>query len=178
MNYMYQFDSAAWTWRMPGVPNGRIRRSDRPLNYSITPLPSLVKNALNENVGLGGPASRRALWGYNGDMYMSPADGLIDWNKNNAIDPVMLPIYLDINWQTDQGDGCPVDDPADATPLKGYDDWNHLQYNFRLSDAFAKGGNLPPAAANELNAQANSPEIPSDIYLNPWGAAITIKTAS
>jgi hypothetical protein len=166
MNYLYQLDNAGWTWKMPGTADGKLMRSDRPLNYSVSALPPLDKNALNENVALGGPAGRRALWGYDGADVMSPADGLIDWNYSGAINPGVLPGYLDINWHLGQGNGCPADYPAGATPLKGYEDWSHLVYNFRLSHAFAQGGNLPEAPVSLLDAQQEAPEIPSDVALN------------
>ncbi len=166
MNYLYQFDNAAWAWKMPGIADGEVRRSERPLNYSLTPLPNLVKTAINETAGIGGPAGRRALWANSGDMWMSPADGPIDWNHDSAIDPGVVAGYFDVNWQKDMGDGCPQNYPAGATPLTGYDDWHNLIYNMRLTHDYALGGDLPPVTTNQASPQAVTPEIPSDIYLN------------
>jgi hypothetical protein len=167
MNYLYQFENSGWTWKMPGIADGQVRRADRPLNYSREALNPLVKTALSETAGIGGPAGRRALWGHSGDAYISPADGSIDWNFNGVINAGMLGVFQDINWQKDQGTGCPPGRPADNTPLKGYDDWNNLVYNFRLSHAFTTGGNLPPVVKNSVEAvTADDQEIPSNVYLD------------
>jgi hypothetical protein len=167
MNYLYQFDVGANTWKMPGVEDGEVRRTDRPLNYSTSALPDLVKTALNETAGVGGSAGRRAVWGHNGEMWMSPAGGSIDWNYNGAINPGVLAGFNDINWQTIMGSGCPPGDPGDATPLNGNADWNTLVYNFRQTSDFAKGGNLPPAPKKaDTPGESGSGEIPASVYLD------------
>jgi hypothetical protein len=143
MSYAYQFQNAGLAWPMPFRMNNTMLRSGRPLDYSALALPSLTKTSLLENAGIGGPAHRLALWGHAGDTFLSPTDGPIDWNLDDAISGMALAGYQDINWQTVHG-GCPANRPAGAIVLEGYDDWAHLNYNFRAGAPFARGGDLLP----------------------------------
>ena len=180
MNYLYQFNNAGWAWKVPNVTDNSAKlRSNRPLDYSSSALPDLNKDALIEGNGLGVPAGRRVMWlAPNGVKMISPGGQWIDWNFNGVQDAGMLPGYLDINWQ-DGNDGCPTNDPGTGSHilLAGYDDWSNLQYNFRATDAFAKGGNLPPAmvqsttrestAADYLNGGLGDTDDDEDGILNP-----------
>ncbi len=91
-------------------------------------------------------------------IVVTPADQPIDWRKDGDV--------TDINVNADvnrfPSEGCPANS---FELLRGYDDWDNLQYNFRASPDFADGIHLTAATVVELTreeALALSPDSDGD----------------
>ena len=109
-------------------------RTNRPIDYSGRALPLLNEGAMNENVGIGGPAGGRTLYGYEkalaigkapGTLAVGPATGWVDWDGNGRRDAVSS--SNDANFLA-RIPACPAS-PGDA--LMGHDDWRNLVFDFR-----------------------------------------------
>jgi uncharacterized repeat protein (TIGR01451 family) len=109
---------------------------NRPLDYSSKELDNLEEKALNEMKGIGGPSGRLTVYGVGGKKQDPvPADATkIDWNGMNSFETSLVP--ADINF-IDAIEGCSKASPKQT--LNGYDDWEHVRYNFRDSGDFADG---------------------------------------
>ena len=159
MNYSYTYNFGGQAFNLSNVR----ARTNRPLDYSRQALPDLNRNALNEGVGIGGPAGYRALWGVDLTPHVAPADGPIDWNGNGFVDPNNLSGFFDI---TSIFDGLQLLDcyglkrPPITQTLQSYDDWAHLRYNFRTAGDYALSGN--PL----LRGGTRPIELTADQYLN------------
>ncbi|MBI1741614.1 DUF11 domain-containing protein [Candidatus Acetothermia bacterium] len=138
----------------------------RPLDYSREALPTLDENNLNELAGIGGPAGRLAVYGVNGQAFTAPADGPIDWNLNGT---GSTPVQADINYIASSGCG-----PSPGQQLAGFEDWNHLDFNFRDSvffkegfhTTFLTGFNVVGITATEALAMAKSADFDGDGFSN------------
>jgi hypothetical protein len=155
MNYAYQLNNSGLAVDLPGIPNGTLVRTNRPLDYSRSVLPSpdgLDENSLNEPNGIGGPAGQRILFGGAlGESMVGPASGPIDWNgdgeKTNGVSQII----------SDLPAVSPACNSDVASVPRGGDDWSHLQYNFRISpdwqDRLHSAGNGASLDTEELTAE-------------------------
>jgi len=140
MNYSRQFEDF-----VPG----------RPLDYSRTALPDLDENQLSEPDGIGGAPGQTNVFfvdtdgdGYNDHYAYLATHSPVNWNWNtNATETAVAkdinslvvgwhgpaPVWMD-----------PARGAADAALaiLHGFNDWAHLQYNFRASASYGKGVDL------------------------------------
>jgi hypothetical protein len=104
------------------------------LDYSTQQMPDLHEFGLNELTGIGGPIGVQVPIGpKGGPRRLANMDGPVDWSNSDQ-DADGLPendmgVLIDIN-----GDGV-----LSAFPLTGYEDWSHLQYNFRRNPAASDG---------------------------------------
>jgi hypothetical protein len=148
MNYLYQFNEDGYAvMGVPGVPVNTSARTNRPLDYSPTPLATLNKNSLNENLGVGGPPYRILFGGpfkdggqqIPGSELIGPANGPVDWNNNGRFE---AGIAAQINTLTNE-----MDTPAALAiaTLQGHDDWSNLVYSFRgwYLENVANGSDIP-----------------------------------
>ena len=101
----------------------------RPLDYSRAALPTLEESALDESLGVQGPAGRNVVYGVGGQARVAPADGPIDWNGDRSIGGVVSGNPDDVGWCSSGG----------GETLTGADDWAALQYNFAVSPDYASG---------------------------------------
>lgn len=146
MNYAYQFDRMGRAAPgVPGVPNGAgtiIARTHRKLDYSHGPSTDLNEANLPDNVVLGAPAGWNVIYAVQVGVHGAPhyedfigRDGHIDWDNNPATPACTTCRPHDVSWRA-----IPPGDHA--YPLSGgWDDWTHLEPNFRLGfwDAPAAG---------------------------------------
>jgi hypothetical protein len=167
------------------------------LDYSREELPPLNENDLNEHLGVQDGDDVTAYWyelnilGHGlilqGIAY-APANGPIDWNRKDGIQK-SVSSDTNYNWFSDfvnNKDFCGV---RGIQILKGYDDWKHLQYNFRDSNGLADGAH-PDVITNELtsedvkilNEMSNTynitflpPLILTDPYKLKYGTTLPIK---
>jgi len=139
----------------------------RPLDYSNQTLPPLNENGgLNEPAGIGGPAGRYTVFGLNGVTTITSANGPINWNGTGGSGD--MNVSADINY-IDAIAACRV---ADKSTLNGYNDWNGLVYNFRVSPDFAEGvprttpHTAPEISDNQAVMAAQSVDFDGDGYSN------------
>jgi len=136
---------------------------NRPLDYTSaakgTNLGPLNENGgLDEMKGIAGPAGRLAVYGVNGKWRTAAANAPIDWNGINGLEPSL--VSADINYistisSISESGGC--DKPSQNQTLNGFDDWQHIQYNFRESSDFAdgvRGPSLPELTGDEVVAMS------------------------
>lgn len=165
MNYLWQTPKP---WLRGGI--GRDRWGDYFPNYSEAPLPNLDENALSELAGIqGSPRTIRVPYSIpdgslncdSGDICVSaPSEaclryaafgGPVDWDNDcDTTPPTAMP--LDIN---------SVESSTGASPgdlLTGFNDWIHLQYDFRRTRGFADGAALTDSPV-EI-------DLATDLYLN------------
>jgi uncharacterized repeat protein (TIGR01451 family) len=130
-----------------------VIRTNRPLDYSQSELPPLIENnTLDENVGIGGPAGQRTLFGDNiGTTWVGLSSGPIDWNGNYNLE---APISSDVNFISSNA-ACQA---SAGEVLTGHDDWSNLVYNFRASSDFADG--------THLTSDIAGPELTEAEYLD------------
>lgn len=134
----------------------------RPLDYSRQTLPTLNElneaspngaKGLDEPKGIGGPVGRKVVYDSNNTVYNDPrgllfglpdADKPIDWNGDD--DDTDVGVQADVNFLrvTNKAFATTVMCPASPGQknLTGFNDWEHLDYNFRDSGAYADGVHL------------------------------------
>lgn len=148
----------------------------RKLDYSAQVLPLLDETALDETVGIAGPADRLVVYGVhqsgNVARPLPLASGAIDWNgdgdstdvdatlPSGEPDPNYLRVVL----------GCDVPSPA-QTNLTGYDDWANIVYDFRASSNYADGVQTseydkPSLNAEDVDAMAAGADMDGDGFMN------------
>ena len=147
MNYARNFNAAGEAANIPGVPDGKLIRSSRKLDYSRSALPALFEFSLNEAAGIGGPAGERTLYAVDGERRVGPADAAIDWNSDH--DVLDTDVDSDINYIR----GAAASVPGGAEILYGHDDWANLIYVFRAAPHFAARGASLDMAGGEATAQ-------------------------
>ncbi len=128
---------------------------NRTLDYSNQTLPTLNESSLNENLGIQGPSNRRVIFGNHttGNLFLPlpSASGSVDWNGNGTIDPLATigGVNPDPNYIIVAGSSCAI--PIPGQVLNGFNDWNNIVYNFRLSSDFADGVRITPPEEPELS---------------------------
>src|SRR3989442_1764640 len=145
--------------------------TDRPLTYSDRVLLTLDEVVgLSELAGLGPlaltlPAGAKTTYAAStstttGTAILASAIGPINWNANAK--STDTGVKLAIN-KIGSGTGC---DGA-GTSLAGFNDWDHLQYNFRASFDFADGVHSTTDEAQEITAeQAQAQSAAADADAN------------
>ena len=131
MNYAYQFNSPV---------------NPFPLDYSRQTLLTLNEASLAESAGIGGYSGNIAFGpptGIPARLKVASGAGAINWNLNTTTDPNVV---RDLNKFGIAG--CP-DSPGET--LAGFDDWAHINFNFRASVDFGDGAHT-----------FETPEITSD----------------
>ena len=137
----------------------------RPLDYSNRKLATLNETDLNEAAGIGGPGGPFTVFGSFGNpangitngmadraVFVRPANGPLDWNGNGIA--TNQHVNADVNFFQytidTNDDGRPdqivsINSPSPTEELGGFDDWQNLVYNFRVSPDFADGvhGTVP-----------------------------------
>jgi hypothetical protein len=136
----------------------------RPLDYSRGALRTLDENDLDESAGLDGPADRFALYGDpNGAIKFAFADNSeIDWNHDGTI----ANSVADVN-RIAIVPGCGTPSPGET--LHGFDDWSHLDYNFRDAASYADGVHTTHADPDPTDAaveQVTQDDSDSDGLIN------------
>jgi hypothetical protein len=128
MNYMFQRD---------GIPSLPAPFETHHFNYSDEALPDLNENDLDENLGIGD--------GVFYTMYTRPDGSFsgwvagnrsIDWNDDGNISDG---VSANINRLARDGQ---VEYDDDRIVLRGYDDWDNLQLNFRNDWDWLEGVHL------------------------------------
>jgi hypothetical protein len=147
MNYARQFNSAGDAAHIPGIPDGKLVRLIRKLDYSRSALPTLLEFSLDEASGVGGPAGERFLYGVDGIRRVGPANGPVDWNSNGTADETGL--NLDINYIKGAADS----NPKSGESFFGHDDWSRLIFSSRVSSQFGLSLADVGTGASELTAQ-------------------------
>ncbi len=130
----------------------------RPLNYSISLLPTLNESNLSEPLGIGGSPGDFTAFGPPPEQTNVNASNGIDWNRDG--DTTDVGVAANVNNFGDGGFG---------SVLTGYDDWANLKYNFRASVDFADGIHLTVLEADEVNideAELISPDTDGDNVVN------------
>jgi ELWxxDGT repeat protein len=143
----------------------------RILDFSPAVLPTLDENALDEMLGVQGPADRFTVYGPGeGQVHVVPAEGPVDWNLDVLTYGI---VKADINYGNTPH--------VVGEVLTGFDDWSHIIYNIRDLCAhrskytqglpFAEGsGNddLTAALANDVDGDGivNAHDNCSGVY-NP-----------
>lgn len=164
LNYNYQVED------VPGIR--------RPLDFSRSALPDLNEAALDERVGIQGPAGRETPYGPD-PLMTAAADGPIDWNRNGVIDPG--PVTADIN----SGPSCDAGSSA-ATLLKGGEDWTRIQYGTEFAKTVITGGAGEPGPVNARRThvdltpaqlEAMSPDTDGDGVINLYDNCVYVSNA-
>jgi len=112
----------------------------RALDYSLSALPTLDENHLDESVGIQGPPGRITLFQFvpsassAGFPVRGASNGPIDWDRDG--DDTDTGLSLNISNIVQKGDSCNTNV---RTLLTGFDDWSNLLYSFRNSPDFADG---------------------------------------
>jgi uncharacterized repeat protein (TIGR01451 family) len=123
----------------------------RPLDYSRLILTPLNETSLSEPAGVGGPATRQAVWGVGGGAAPRhrAANLPLDWNNDG--DAIDLGVSGDINLIPVAGCGIPDGLIAgiagrDRIELRSQNDWVNLLYDLRLSlGVYDDGATIRPA---------------------------------
>jgi hypothetical protein len=144
MNYLYQMS----TYLAP----------HRPLDYSESVVSSINENSINDNVGIGQtvpPNLTAVVPGYNvtSNTYYSlinttAGSSPFDWNRNGRIDSG--PYVFDVH-NTNSVGNCDIvnNGPTIVPILHSFNDWAHLNFNFRSdSSGFQDGLSLPLTPQN------------------------------
>lgn len=119
----------------------------RPLTYSPSVLDPLDEAALDETLGVPGPAGRNVVHGLFGAGRLDPTNAPIDWDGDGKKTDTNT--AEDINFS--DAYNC-KSDGLSPTPLTGFDDWSHLVYSFRASSEVADGAPVVPADTPEPTA--------------------------
>jgi CSLREA domain-containing protein len=144
MRYGHQFNEAGFAWGVGVLPFDQLIRTNRPLDYSHSALPTLQENGgLNEAAGIQGPVGLLTLYGSFGQRRIGPSDGAIDWNSDLVFGG--RNVTSDVNWILDKR-SLP---PSPGQALTGYDDWSNLVYDFRSSARFPDGQHGDDAGGDE-----------------------------
>jgi hypothetical protein len=154
-----------YVWQTIGLQPGDI------FDYSRDPLPALGEGSLNEALGIQDGAARTTFFGppsnldgvdqpvgapdgfLNDDWSIGAGQGAIDWNQ--SCQPVATPgcdtqnpVAADIN---NMGIGnCRA---SSVSPLTGYDDWDHLELNFRYTGDWVDGVHRSAADQQDMTVQ-------------------------
>ena len=150
MNYLFNFNRSGKPIASLNAPSPT--RTDAPIDFSDSPrLDALVETDLNESLGINGPLGQRTLFGRNGDRYIAPSNGPIDWNTSTLVTPgtehdtgVTSTVHFISNIRECAGNSTSLE------TLTGYDDWNNLDYNFRIKPEFANSEISPSGEVDEL----------------------------
>jgi uncharacterized repeat protein (TIGR01451 family) len=140
--------------------------STRPLNYSSQDLANLNENeGLSEPMGIDGPARRKTLYGVRGEPRVGSANHSIDWNGDG--DKEDTHVTSDVNYIRVIND-C---SPSPRQLLTGFNDWKHLQYNFRGTPDYADGVHTtavqePERTAEQIEREAQSIDFDGDGITN------------
>jgi probable HAF family extracellular repeat protein len=146
MRYGRQFNESGAASGLPGVADGTLVRLNRALDYSRQQPHELLvleedpnRGGLDENLGAGGPAGQRTLFGgFAGGRQVSLSSGPIDWNGNG--DSTETGVEADVNFIADKA-SCPA---SPGQTLVVQTDWNTLDYNFEDAPGFADGDQRTP----------------------------------
>lgn len=142
------------------------------LDYSRQVLNPLDESALSENAGIEPNTADWTIWGAvdpgTGTIgsWFSPGNLVVDWDVDGIIDdaptrPNPLTVNVDINnlnitgcgRRVPLGGGSTDPQPSPGQTLRGYDDWNNLDYNFRDARTFSEGEHGPVPPIPELTAE-------------------------
>ena len=160
MSYTRQFNESA-------TPGGT--RTNRPLNYSPSPLPPLIETSLVEAAGISGPSGQRILFGTgSGTPALGQSSGAVDWNGSGGTNPGT--VAVDINWLNSIG-ACST--ASASQTLQGFNDWTNLIYQFQGSQDFSDGQSLTAnvggpemSVADAINSTLGSLDIDGDGVAN------------
>ena len=119
------------------------------LDYSRQAIATLNENALIEAAGVGfsaaeGFAARRVQVGPF-PLQQVPLAGNVDWDRNGTLDPAPVSVDVNIGFADTNHDGFVND--ADKTPgeiLRGFDDWQNLQFVMTGFQKFSDGDKETP----------------------------------
>jgi outer membrane protein assembly factor BamB len=168
MNYAFQLNK----WAFVDSARTTTDRTDRPVDYSHTQLPTLDKAGLNESVGIG-VQGRKTLYGdtpfANGNGVHRVAriapSGAIDWNGDGQVqgliqclDPITTaatPCTPEWYKPSRQSSGNVA--PSSTAALEGHDDWSNLNLDFRSSLTFGSNGR-PGANLSEMPFESDALE--------------------
>ena len=148
MSYTLQFSSPILT---------------RPLDFSRLLMPPLDETALSEFDGTSlAVANLKIAYGPAGGIVrpaIVTAGPLIDWNRSGTVSGPGQTVASDINKTTgsatNPSGGCPVS-PGEV--LTGFDDYAHLEFNFRASTDYAEGTHLTIDPVDQSGAPVVDPE--------------------
>jgi hypothetical protein len=155
MNYMWSYRSAVPSQLPPNTPARAFANSWK-LDYSERVFPTLDKNRLDEQAGIGGHAgdvTKVGPW----PMVIVPESGPVDWNRDGDFNDVVT-TSVDINQDQSGVAGA-------GTVLGGYDDWSNLILNFRHSAEYLREfgrGNGAPAPAATFEDEPED-DLPPDV---------------
>ena len=133
-----------YSFQLPG-PMKLFSSVKRPLDYSRSEItPSLNETALIESIGIGAsePSGLFTIYGPLENTTVVQTGNQIDWNDDGDFDDAVDRNINRVRF------AC--DNDLLFTELKGHDDWNNLDYDFKDSDHFAEGIHPAPDEITEL----------------------------
>jgi hypothetical protein len=176
MNYSFQ---------LRGIPNPMgdlfnpsINMNIR-LDYSSEVLDTLNESSLLENDGIG-DGTDFTIWSPDdgGSLLFGPGDMRLDWNGDNAVnDPFTVSVDVNNLGKTDCGlDGNRDVNTIPGQTLKGFNDWDNIDYNFRDNSEFADGAHEEPSEIRELPAEDDDDVEPPEGFFCDGVAATIVGT--